>query len=308
MIERALPLPLARRLRAAALGLNAPLLSGGLIIAALVLCALAAPLLAPFDPVTPIVRLSGKDLAPAPYPPGSYGMLLGSDMLRRDLLSRLIYGSRYTLLFCGLAALLRVTIGALLGMQAGWYDRAGRLVDVLVGAWSAVPSLFFALLPVALVNRRGSLLASTIAFTIASSLTGWAEAAVRCRVAVQNLRNVPFVEAAYAIGLSRRATLWRHVLPNLRDLLVVEAAYAMAATLLLIAELGFLGFFVGDAEREVVGSAISVDPIYAEWGGMLAKGLRDRHQGIWLFLAPVAAFTISILAFNLLAEGLRRRR
>jgi peptide/nickel transport system permease protein len=97
-------------------------------------------------------------------------------------------------------------------------------------------------------------------------------------------------------------------LPNLRDLVIVEASYAMAAALLLLAELGFLGIFIGDAEREVIGNQISVDPIYAEWGSLLAKGLRERGNGPWLFFAPVAAFVLSILAFNLLAEGLRRRR
>jgi ABC-type dipeptide/oligopeptide/nickel transport system permease subunit len=304
----ALSIAMARRLRATALRVNAPLLIGGLMVMALVICALAAPLLAPFDPIAPVVRFVAGKIVPAPYPPGTQGMILGSDTLRRDLLSRLIYGSRYTLLFCGVAALVRVAIGGLLGMLAGWYPRASRLIDVIVSAWSSVPSLFFALLPIALVNRRGSLVASTIAFTVTLSLTGWAEAAVRCRVAVQGLSAAPFVESAFTIGLSRWKVLWRHILPNLRDLLVVEASYAMASALLLLAELGFLGYFVGDAEREVVGTSVSVDPIYAEWGGMLAKGLRDQSSGVWLFLVPVVAFTLAILAFNLLAEGLRTRK
>jgi peptide/nickel transport system permease protein len=288
--------------------LNGPLLVGGLLLAALVLCAAAAPLLAPHDPSEVVVRLNGPNLLRAPYPPGTPGMPLGSDSLRRDLLSRLLFGCRYPLLFCGVAALLRVALGVALGMLAGWYRPAGRVVDVLVGAWSAVPSLFFALVPIALVNTWGSLRASAAAFVVTLSLTGWAETAVRCRVAVHSLRRQPFVEAAYVIGLGRAAVLWRHVRPNLRDLVVVEAAYAMAATLLLVAELGFLGIFIGDAEREVVGNQISVDPIYAEWGSMLAKGLRERGTGPWLFYAPVAAFVLSILAFNLVAEGLRRRR
>jgi peptide/nickel transport system permease protein len=140
------------------------------------------------------------------------------------------------------------------------------------------------------------------------SLTGWAETAVRCRTAVEGLRSMPFIEAAHVIGLRRAAVLWRHVLPNLRDLLLVEDAYAAASALLLVAELGFLGVYVGDAEREQIGNRLVVDPIYAEWGSMLARGLRDRGYGAWLFMEPLFAFVIAILAFNLLAEGLRRRR
>lgn len=308
MIIRALPTPVARRLRATLLQINAPLVIGGVLVTILTICAVAAPLIAPQDPLEVIIRHNGSDLARAPYPPGRYGLVLGSDSLRRDLLSRLIYGSRYTVLFCGVAALLRVTIGVALGMLSGWYQRPSRMINVIISAWSAIPSLFFALLPIALVNRRGSLTESTIAFLVTLSLTGWAEAAVRSQVAVRGLRGAPFIESAYAVGLSRREVLWRHVRPNLRDLILVEMSYAMAAALLLVGELGFLGFFVGDAEREVVGNVISTDTIYAEWGSMLAKGIRERSSAPWLFLAPMGAFVMAILGFNLLAEGLRRRR
>ena len=303
-----LTLSTARRLHATATRLNAPLIIGGLMVLTIVISAVSAPLLAPYDPLDTIIRFDGPRIAVPPYPPGTPGMPLGSDMLGRDMLSRLIYGSRFTLLFCGVAALARVTIGALLGMLAGWDRRASRVVDVLVGAWSAIPSLLFAMIPIALVNRSGNLAASVITFVIMLSLTGWAETAVRCRVAVQSLRAAPFVESAFVIGLGRMAVLWRHVLPNIRDLLLIEASYAMAAVLLLIAELSFLNLPVGGTPLEAIGTRIiAQDPIYAEWGGMLARGLRARSSGLWLLLEPVIAFTLSILAFNLLAEGLRRR-
>jgi peptide/nickel transport system permease protein len=305
---RGASLPLARRLRRATAWLNGPLIVGALLIGVIVICAAAAPLIAPFDPYEPQVRFNEGRMVPMPYPPGWYGMVLGSDTVGRDILSRLIYGSRYTLLFCGIAAVLRIALGAALGMIAGWYQRAGRVIDVLVAGWSAIPSLIFALVPILIINARQNLMASTIVFLAALSLTGWAEGAVRSKIAVYGLRGVPFVEAAYAIGQRRGAVLWRHVLPNLRDLLVIEAAYAMASALLLVAELGFLNVFVGGAERETIGNLVQITPIHAEWGGMLARGLRERGSGIWLLLAPMGAFTIAILAFNLLAEGLRRRR
>lgn len=299
---------MARRQRVTRHRLNAPLLIGVVLVLLIVVCAVAAPLLAPHNPVEPIIRLQGRDLAPAPYPPGTPSMPLGSDTLRRDVLSRIIYGSRYTLLFCGTSALVRVTIGVLLGILAGWYRRAGHVIGVLVSAWSAIPSLFFALLPLALIERLGSLTLSTVGFVVVLSLTGWTETAVSCRAAVQSMQSMPFIESAYVVGLRRLSVLWRHVLPNIRDLVLIEAAYAMGAVLLLLAELGFLGVFVGGAEREQIGNQITVDPIYAEWGTMLARGVRERSGSPWLFLAPLAAFVIAILSFNLLAEGLRRRR
>jgi ABC-type dipeptide/oligopeptide/nickel transport system permease subunit len=292
------------RARRVAGRLNAPLIIGALMVLAIVLCAAAAPLIAPFDPYDAKVFFNEGRMVRMPYPPGAFGMLLGSDTTGRDLLSRLLYGSRFTLLFCGVAALLRVLLGGLLGMLAGWYDRAGRAIDVLISAWSAVPSLIFAIVPVMIVNARGELAESIVVFLVTLSLTGWTEAAIRTKVAVHGVRKLPFIEAAYTVGLSRRAVLWRHILPNLRDVLVVEGAFAMAATLLLVAELGFLNVFVGAAERESTG----VYPIHAEWGGMLARGLRESGQGFWLLLAPMVAFSLTILAFNLLAEGMRRRR
>jgi peptide/nickel transport system permease protein len=295
------------RFKRSAARINPPLIAGLLLAGALVFCALAAPLIAPYDPMQTIFRYNGDQIISAPYPPGTPGMALGSDTLWRDMLSRLIYGSRYTLFFCGVATLARVVIGATAGLLMGWYRAADRALGVLVGVWSAVPSLFLAIMPIVLANRFADGLATVTAIAVAAiGLTGWAEIAVRCRVAVQGLRGEPFIEAAYALGLGRGRVLWRHILPNLRDLIIVEAAYAMGAVLLLMAELDFLGVVLGGAfreGRETIGQAR-----YAEWGNMLATGVRERGQGIWLLMEPLLAFSLAILAFNLLAEGLRRRR
>ena len=110
------------------------------------------------------------------------------------------------------------------------------------------------------------------------SLTGWAEITARTRVAVQGLRAAPFIEAAYAIGLSRWAVLWRHILPNLRDVLLIEAAAALSAALLIVAELGFFSIIGGGAE-DFYGSKYP-DPIYAEWGqhaGQSPSPARSRN-------------------------------
>lgn len=297
------PLRLAARLR-----LNAPLLTGGLLVAALFACALFAPLLAPRDPLEPLIIREGASIARMPYPPGTPGAPLGSDALGRDMLSRLIHGSRFTLLFCGISAGIRLLIGATLGALAGWYRAARGPVSALVAASSAVPSLVFAIMPLLIVNILGSPADSVRAFVIVLGLTGWAETTVRVRAAVEALAAQPFIESAYAIGLRRRQVLLRHVVPNLRDLLLVEAALAMGATLLLLAELAFLGTFVGGVViAPEAGQALGVETIDAEWGAMLAQGLRERAAGAWLFFAPMLAFVAAIAAFNLLGEGLRRR-
>jgi ABC-type dipeptide/oligopeptide/nickel transport system permease subunit len=298
---------LAVRLPGAGVSTNAPLVIGGVLLATLVGCALAAPLLAPHPPNMTVFRFHDSQIVPAPYRPGTPGLPLGSDMLWRDMFSRLLYGGRTTLLLCGVAALLRVAFGAGLGLLAGWYGRAARIVNLLVGVWSAIPSLFFGLALITLGNRPGVLSASLARFLLVVSLTGWTEAAVRTRIAVQGLRPMPFVEAAYVIGRGRLAVLWRHVLPNLRDVLLVEVAYAAGAALLLVAELGFLGIFVGGTESAVVLGQLVEDPWAPEWGAMLAVGVRQRSAP-WLFLEPMIAFTLAILSFNLLADGLRRQR
>jgi ABC-type dipeptide/oligopeptide/nickel transport system permease subunit len=302
------------RLRALIFRLNAPLLIGGLLAGTLCVCVVAAPLLAPHDPLAPVTRIGGQLATKAPYPPGTPELPLGSDALSRDQLSRLLYGGRYTLLMCGLIALARVILGTLLGILAGWYAGARRVIGAVASAWSAVPSLFFAFIAIPITAnaiqghpRIDTPITGAIVFTIALSLTGWAETTARTRVAVQGLRAAPFVEAAYAIGLSRWAVLWRHILPNLRDVLLIEAAAALSSALLIVAELGFFSIFIGGGTEDFYGSKYP-DPIYAEWGSMLAKGLRQRSLAIWLLIEPLIAFTITILAFNLVAEGLRRRR
>jgi peptide/nickel transport system permease protein len=286
---------------------NTPLLFGALFVLGLVVCAVFAPLIAPFDPLIPNIQFRGGEMIGPPYPPGTGGMFLGSDYLGRDLLTRLIYGSRYTLLFAGFTALLRLLIGAALGLISGWYRGAGRLIDAVAASWASVPGLVFGLVVVTTIPQEGTL-ASALATAVALSCTGWSEIAARTRVEVRALRSRPFIEAAAAIGRSPGAILWWHMLPNLRRMLITEGVYAMAATLLLIAEMGFLRVFIGGTEylRDV--DKLYVEPHYAEWGNMIALSLTWRDAAPWMLWCTVLVFTLTILAFNMLAEGLRRQR
>jgi len=310
---------LRRWLRRLSYNANAPLLIGGLLVLVLAGSALAAPILAPRDPLRALAVDPANPGLSTPFPPGTRGFPLGSDPAGRDMLSRLLFGARYTLLIGVVATLGRIALGMVIGMLAGWYRAAARLLNSLISAWSAIPPVFLAFFAIPLLavpvfglapigpRNMSEVLRDVVVFTIVIGITGWTEAAVRCRTAAQGLKSASFIEAAYTAGLSRWAVLWRHVLPNLRDILLAEAANAMSGALLLIAELGFFSFFIGGGQEDITGSHY-LDPIYAEWGSMLAKGLRERGSGLWLLLEPLLAFTLAILAFNLLGEGLRRRR
>lgn len=306
---------LPRHVRSFALDLNTPLVVGGLLAIFLVGSAVLAPLLAPFDPTdSPAFRIGGVVSVRPPLAPGTEGFLLGTDGQGRDMLSRLLYGARYTLAMCGLIALFRLTIGTVIGMFGGWMGRGQRLFSILTSVSSAVPGVFFAFIAIPVIAATGvgnlaptKALSDAVVFTIALSLTGWAETAVRCRMATQGLRAQPFVESAYAVGQHNWGVLFRHILPNLRSVLLIEIAAAMAAALLVVAELGFFSMFIGGSMSDVFESKYP-DPITAEWASMFAKGLRQRSMGSWLVVEPLLAFTLSILAFTLLSEGLRRRR
>lgn len=310
---------LPRRIRVLLFRLNPPLIVGTLLALALVGALAAAPLLTDQDPLRMRVATPGGTQPQFPAPPGTPGFPLGTDVQGRDMLARLLYGGRYTLAMCLIAALARVGIGTLVGMLAGWYPASTRAINGLVSAWSAIPPLFFALFMRQLLSqavfglaRAGpksldAVLKDALVFTIIMGLTGWPEIAVRCQTAVLGLRGLPFVEAAYVVGQRRAAVLWRHILPNLRGLLAAEAANAMAGALLLLAELGFFQIFIGGSTDDLNGSRY-LTPIYSEWGSLVALSLRQRNQGYWILIEPLLAFTLAIVAFNLLAEGLRRRR
>lgn len=309
---------LRRRARAIRFALNGPLIAGALLALFIIIALICAPLLTDSDPLR--VRVSGQysGTVKFPAPPGTPGYPLGTDSQGRDMLARLLYGGRYTLVICAITALVRILIGSVLGLLAGWYSRVRWLLNSLISAWSAIPPLFLALFMLEILRlaifkqpRFGTknttvLFTDAVIFTILMSLTGWPEIAVRCQGATLGLSRQPFVEAAQVIGLRRSAILWRHILPNLRDILLPEAAAALAGALLLLAELGFFQIFIGGGTEDLNGSKYLV-PLYSEWGSMVALSLRQRNIGYWILLEPLLAFTVSIVAFNLLAEGLRRR-
>jgi peptide/nickel transport system permease protein len=283
------------------------LLLGLAIILGWLVLGFAAPLLTSVDPLKEhsFVQVGTRTI-PAPFDPGTFGYPLGSDRQGRDLWVTVMYGAQatFTLAFVVLAA--RLVIGVTLGAFAGWF--AGRWIDrvvsALVDAFSAFPTLLFAVLWIFAFDIRSGI----TAFAAALTITGWHSFGRATRATLVDLRGRPFLEAAKAEGLTEFAIVVRHALPNLLPLLAVAAALEASAILLILGELGFLGYVVGG------GTSIPLDDrgggrvfFFAtpEWGAILAQGRFEVFRAPWIAIVPAAAFASGVLAFSLAGHGLR---
>jgi len=248
------------------------------VVGLLVVLAALAPDLAPHSPYA-------QDLARRLEPP-SIDFLLGTDHFGRDLLSRVLYGTRTTLIVILLVAALSAPLGLVLGSVAGyfggWLDRAlMRLTDVFL----AFPKLVLAL---ALVAALGPGLENAIA---AIALTAWPPYARVARAETLSLRERDFVNAARMAGAGPWRIVLRHLLPLCVPSVVVRATLDMAGVILIAAGLGFLG--------------LGAQPPSAEWGAMIADGRRFVLDQWWVAAMPGLAILIVSLGFNLLGDGLR---
>lgn len=292
---------------------NRPLRLGLGLLGVLLLLALLGPALAPHDPAenVRILRDPFGQWHTAPFAPLLIpGYPLGTDYDGRDILSRLLYAVRPTLLMAVLAGLARTGIGLGIGLLAGWArGRAERLWDGLIQGAAAMPILIVAIL---LLYAAGDG-RDTATFALALSATGWASTALLVRAQVRIIREARYVEAARALGAGGGGILRRHVLPQLATLMPIRLALETGATLLVLAELGFLGFYLGGGEVRAVArgdTAGAWSVIIAgqpELAQLLSGGWQNFFQTPWLALWGGAAFFLAVLAFMALGEGLRRR-
>lgn len=256
------------------------------IVGVLIVFAIIGPLLSSHDP---LVSETVRGLDENNLPVGPNGTFwLGTDRLFRDELSRLAVGGRISL-FIGLAAtLLATTIGALVGICAGWFE--GRFVDGLLMRIVDIGLAFPFLL---LVMAVGASLDRTTPFTILLTLglTGWLGTARLVRAKTLQIRKLDFVTAARALGQSTPGILVRHVFPNVLGSLVVISSVSVAQMILAESVLSFLGGGIG--------------PPTPTWGRMLFEGGDYITARPWMSIAPGAAILLSVLGFNLLGEGLR---
>lgn len=270
---------------------NPRVLAGAAVLALLLLAALAAPWLAPFDPeaqdlLAPLQAPAWSADAPPPQP-GEPVHWLGTDNLGRDVLSRLLWGSRTALLVAVAAAVLTGLLGTLLGALAG--DRGGAidaLVSRLVDVWMAFPPV---LLAVVLVALLGTGLGAVVCAIV---VVDWTRFARVVRAEVQAQRALDYVTAAHMLGLPRWQILLREIGPNLWPLLTTLLTLEMGIAIVVEAILSFVGLSVASGA--------------ATWGGMIGEGRLYVHQAPTLMLLPMAATMLAVLGLNALGDGLRR--
>ena len=257
---------------------------GGIILAALVVCGLAAPLLAPFDPQEQ--RLESRLEAPAWLGGRAQANLLGTDNLGRDILSRIVYGSRISLLVGATTVVLAGLVGCFLGAVAGYF---GRRVDEVVGKITEIFLAFpFLLLAIALMAFLGQ---GVINIIIALMVSRWVQYCRVVRGEVLSLKERDFVTAAKALGARDYYVLLRHVMPNTLASVTVVATFGMAIVIISEASLSFLG--------------LGVPAHIPTWGSMLSEGRSYMNRAPWLTIFPGIAIFITVFGINLLGDGLR---
>ena len=274
----------ALRLRGVGQRAGAPVFANPLNVAALVLigafaiCAVLAPIVAPYDP---LAQTLGSRLEP-PSPQH----WLGTDQLGRDIASRLLYGARISLVIGIVVVALAGIFGTLVGLVAGY---AGGLVDETL---MRVTEVFLAFPPLILAMAiAGALGPSLTNAIIAIAAVTWAVYARLTRGQLLSLRRREFVEAARAIGASRGRILARHLLPNALAPLMVQASFDMGAAIISAAGLSFIGF--------------GAQPPTPEWGVMISEGRNFISTQLWLSLFPGLAILLAVGSFNVLGDGLR---
>ena len=248
------------------------------LIALVLLLAVFAPLIAPYGEAE-------QDVLARLQPP-SAAHWFGTDELGRDVLSRILYGSRLSLAIGILPSVISLLIGIVLGLLAGYFGGWAdyvimRLADVML----SVPSLLLAMV---VMYTLGS---STVNLFVALSMVGWASVARVVRSQTLSLKESEYVEAAQSIGVSRFNIMRRHILPNCVPSLIVLFTLNVPAAILSESSLSFLG--------------IGAQPPAASWGLMVNQSKQFLFTQPWLALAPCVAIMVVVLAFNFLGDGLR---
>jgi peptide/nickel transport system permease protein len=267
------------------LGLSSILTSiiGLAIIGLLVVVAVFAPFIAPCDPTKG--ALSDRLTPPAWQEGGSSAHLLGTDLLGRDTLSRLIYGARTSLAVAVLAILVSGIVGSLLGAVAGYLG--GWINTIIMRAVDLAFSFPAILLAMVLAVVVGPSFFNII-FVI--SLVLWAEYSRMARGETLRVREMDFVALAQVAGVSKTRILVRHILPNIASSLIVLATLQVGIVIIMESSLSFLG--------------VGVPPPTPDWGSMIAEGRSYVVTAWWLSMAPGVAIVATVLSFNLLGDTL----
>lgn len=269
---------------AADLWYDRPAFCGALFIGLLLATALFVGEIAPYDPA--VQSLRERLRPPAWMDGGSWAHILGTDGLGRDMLSRVIFGSRISLSVGGLVVLVAGTVGVTIGLGAGYAGgRTDRILTRLVEINVAFPGLLLVLIILAVVGP------SLMTVVVSLSFTGWMVYATITRSIVRSVRHKPYVEAARMVGCRTGRILVRHILPNLASPLLTLGILEFARIVLAEAALSFLG--------------LGIQPPATSWGLDVAQGKEYLFRAWWLVTFPGLAIAATVLAVNLLASWAR---
>ena len=251
---------------------------GGIIVLTLFITAIFAPLLSPYDPNS----INVKHIL---EPPGRTHPL-GTDDLGRDILSRMIWGARISLavgfVAVGISTMVGILLGAVSGYYGGWIDRVlMRFVDIML----SIPTFFLLLAVIAFLEP------SIWNIMIVIGLTSWMGVSRLVRAEVLSSKEREFALAARAIGAGDLRMIFKHILPNSMAPVLVSAVLGVAGAILVESALSFLG--------------IGVQPPTASWGNILTAGKDNIEIAWWLSVFPGLAILVTVLAYNLLGEGIR---
>ncbi len=253
-------------------------LVGGVVVLALFLISLMAPLISPYDPN----GINAWHVLSAP----SWQHWFGTDELGRDVLSRVLYGARISLKVGFVAVGIAVSIGTVIGLLSGYYSglvdaTLMRLVDIML----CFPAFFLILAVITFLEP------SIWYIMMVIGLTGWMGVARLVRAETLSIREMDYILAARCIGCSNARIIFRHILPNAISPVLVAATLGVAGAILTESALSFLG--------------IGVQPPTPSWGNILTSGKDYIEFAWWLSLFPGLAILVTVLAYNLLGEGIR---
>jgi peptide/nickel transport system permease protein len=252
----------------------------------LILTAILAPWIAPYNPNVGL--LDNRLMPPFWQKGGSSDFLLGTDTLGRDILSRIIYGTRTTLSVCALVVFIAGSLGTFLGIIAGylggWFDIIiMRAVDLVY----SLPAILLALLLGAIFGPSFQILVMIVSFTL------WAGYARMARAETLKVKEFDFIALAKIAGCSRASIMMRHIFPNVVSPIIILATLQVGTIVIVEASLSFLG--------------VGIPPPTADWGSMVSEGRSYIVTAWWLCILPGIAIALTVLTFNLLGDMLNDR-
>lgn len=254
------------------------LIIGGVIILAVVFCAIFADFLTVWDPED--VSIRNAELLP-----GEDGHLFGTDIYGRDMWARLLFGSRNTLIVSIGAQVITTVAGTILGLLCGYYSKLEKILMRILDAFSTIPNLLLCLL---MVSVFGSGVPNLM---VAMSISGIPGLARMVRNQVLSLREKEYIESEKAMGANDLRTVFLHILPACSSYLLVRFSTGLSSSILSMTSLSFLG--------------VGLDPTIASWGGMVQNAQEIMFTVPHTFLVPTLAICITVFGFSMLGDGLR---